>query len=93
MTSLFATAIGLHAFAIPVFGIVILLASKLASTGKKFAESLFMASLTLVTLVTLRTVASNDPAWLAHTLTLAVMILGAAWIPSMPLSTSNHAAD
>ena len=93
MTSLFATAIGMHAFAIPVFGILILLASKLSLNGKKFTESLFMASLTLVTLVTLRTVASNDPAWLTHTLTLAVMILGAAWIPSMEASADRRAAD
>ncbi|WP_417744670.1 hypothetical protein [Rosistilla oblonga] len=83
MTTLLAAAFGIHAFAIPVFGIAVLIASKLSLADKRFTESLFMAALTLVTLVTLRTVANNDPAWLTHTLTLAVMILGAVWLPSM----------
>lgn len=90
MTTLLATAFGIHAFAIPVFGIAVLILSKLAIMDKKFAESLFMAALTLVTLVTLRTVADNDPAWLTHTLTLAVMILGAVWLPSMNDAPAAH---
>ncbi len=83
MADFVAFAIGMHALALPVFGVVVLLASKLSTRNKQFAQAFFMASLTLVTLVTLRTVSQNDSAWLAHMLTLAVMILGAVWLPAM----------
>ena len=83
MASLFALAFGLSSFGLPVIAFALLLASKVTADSKKMTESLFIASLTLVTLVTLRTVMTNDPALLTHTLTLAMMVLGAVWLPSM----------
>ena len=82
-TYLLAVAHDVAAFGLPIFALVILLATKLMMQGRRAAESLFFAALTLVTLVTMRTVATNDPAWLTHTLTLAMMIVGAVWLPAL----------
>ena len=83
MATLLAFAANLNSFGMPIIGIGMLLASKLSTTNKTTAEGFFIAALTLVTLVTLRTVSTNDPAWLTHTLTLAAMIIGAVWLPAM----------
>lgn len=89
MVELLAFANGVNALGLPVLGLVSLLASKLAQgPAKRQAERLFLAALALVTVVTIRTATLSDPAWLAHSLTLMLMVVGAVFVAS-PAATVN----
>lgn len=70
-------------FLFPVVGSVALLATKLSSgETRRFAQRQFIASLIVVTMVTLHTVATANDAWFVHTLTLATMTVGALALPN-----------
>lgn len=82
MIDLLGLAVGINAFGLPVLGIGSLLYSRLSvGAAAKFADRFFFAVLALVAVVTARTVIESDVAWLAHTMTLGVMIVGAVVIP------------
>ena len=74
----------IDAILMPLVGCCALFVSKL-SYGEmaRWAERQFLATLVVITLVTLRTVVHSDDAWLVHTITLASMIMGALTIPNL----------
>ena len=68
----------------PLVGCSALFMSKLSHGDMaRWAERQFLATLVVLTLVTLRTVVHCDDAWLIHTITLAAMIMGALTIPNL----------
>lgn len=67
---------------LPAIGLYALLSARLASgESLAIAQRRFFVCLIVTTIVTLRTVIACDDAWLIHTGTLAVMIVGALAIP------------
>ncbi|OYP35170.1 hypothetical protein [Rhodopirellula sp. MGV] len=66
----------------PLIGLWVLLSTKL-SIGEELvrAEKRFIATLVVMSLITLRTVAGLHDAWLIHMVTLAAMVLGVFIIP------------
>jgi hypothetical protein len=90
MFDLIAVADGLNAFALPIFGIGSLLASRLATgPAARHAQQFFIAALALVTVATLRTVIECELTWLTHMMTLMVMIVGAVVVPSHRISSDT----
>ena len=82
--ALTAMGIGVGAFALPLLAIMSLLASKIATgPAAAIAQRLFFAALLLATVATFRTMMVGDPAWLSHSMTMAVMIIGAACVPAV----------
>ena len=78
-----------NAFAFPLLGGIFLLMSKLAAgEAARRAERRFLAALVLLTMVTVRTVMACDEAWLVHTATLSLLIVGALLIPSQESSVA-----
>ncbi len=76
-------ALIVNAFVFPLLGVVLLLMSKLtAGAAARRAERRFLAALVVMTMVTVRTVMTCDDAWLLHTATLSILIVGALLIPS-----------
>lgn len=74
------------AVCLPLLALVSLLASKLASpSSARRAERRFFSMLIVMTLVTAHTVAHADAAWLIHTVTLSMMVVGALLVPSHSL--------
>jgi lysylphosphatidylglycerol synthetase-like protein (DUF2156 family) len=72
----------MDAIFIPVAaGIALLLAKLTRGEMARKAEKNFFAFLVVMTLITIRTVVKCDEAWLIHTTTLAIMIIGALAIP------------
>ena len=83
MTGLTAMAVGAGAFALPLLGVGSLLTSKIATgAAGATAQRLFFATLLLATVATFRTMMAGEPAWLSHSLTMAVMIIGAVCVPT-----------
>ena len=83
-----------NALVMPLIGITALVLSKVSQgEGARRAERNFLVTLVLITVLTLRTVIHCDDLWLVHTMTLAVMIVGALLIPSQdsPVATSRNA--
>lgn len=71
------------AIALPLIGLWALLAIKLSiGDALRRAERRFLFALVFITIITLRTVAYLDDAWLIHTTTLASMVMGAFVMPS-----------
>ena len=72
-----------EALALPLLGLLALLATKL-SVGESLrrAERSFIVALVVISLVTLRTVTRLDEVWLVHSVTLSLMILGVFTVPS-----------
>ena len=71
----------------PLIACVALLMSKvIRGELARWAERQFLATLVVITLVTLRTVIHCDDAWLVHTMTLASMVVGALLIPNLDSS-------
>ena len=71
------------AIAMPILGLWALLSTKLSvGPALRRAEKRFFIALVIISLVTLRTVASLDDVWLIHTATLALMVLGVFLVPS-----------
>ncbi|MEM9588983.1 MAG: hypothetical protein AAGA03_17010 [Planctomycetota bacterium] len=80
----FELATVLTALVLPLFGGGMLVLSKLASgAAARRAEARFMAALVVMVVVTIRTAVVCDPQWLIHTMTVAVMVLGALMIPQL----------
>ncbi len=78
------------AILMPLIGCGALLISKLSSREMaRWAERQFLATLVVITLVTLRTVINCGDAWLIHTLTLSTMIMGALIIPNLESSVAT----
>ena len=71
----------------PMIGCGALIMSKvIRGEMARWAERQFLATLVVITLVTLRTVIHCDDVWLVHTTTLAVMIVGALLMPNLETS-------
>lgn len=87
MPDLTEVIVTMDAILMPLIGCAALMTSKL-SHGEvaRWAERQFLATLVVITLVTLRTVIHCDDAWLVHTITLAAMIMGALMIPNLDSS-------
>lgn len=67
---------------LPPIAMVLLLLAKLTSgSAARRAERRFLAFLIVMTLVTAHTVMTQNAAWLIHTTTLSVMVIGSLWIP------------
>ncbi|MEM9368827.1 MAG: hypothetical protein AAGD07_22780 [Planctomycetota bacterium] len=78
------------AICLPFLAMASLLASKLASpTAARRAERRFLSMLIVMTLVTAHTVAHADAAWLIHTVTLSMMVVGALLVPSHSLGPAS----
>jgi hypothetical protein len=79
----------LGTFLFPLVGGVSLLATKLScGVQQQTAERQFLVTLVIATMVTLHTVVICDDAWLVHTVTLAMMILGALVLPDQDTSVA-----
>ena len=77
----------MDAILMPMIGCGALLMSKLSQGDMaRWAERQFLATLVVITLVTMRTVIHCDDLWLVHTMTLAAMIVGALLIPNLESS-------
>jgi hypothetical protein len=70
------------ALGLPIVAILALLIAKL-STGAsaRRAERRFLAVLVIMSVVTAHTVFNQNAAWLIHTTTLGLLIVGSLWIP------------
>ncbi|NND96302.1 MAG: hypothetical protein HKN47_03105 [Pirellulaceae bacterium] len=74
---------------LPLLGIWSLVWSKVRQgEAARRAERQFLLTLVVITIVTLRTVINCDDVWLVHTITLAVMIVGALAIPNQDVSVA-----
>ncbi len=83
MTEIAHVANVFDAVILPLIGIVTLVLAKFStSEAGRQAERLFLATLVVMTIITLRTVVACDDAWLVHTTTLATMVVGALVVPS-----------
>lgn len=82
MAEFFQFASLVNAIIFPLIGGTVLLLSKLTvGEAARRAERRFLATLVVITIVTLRTVITCDDVWLVHTATLSLLILGALLIP------------
>lgn len=83
LTEIHYIASVLNALVFPLIAGVILAIAKLSSgEAARRAERQFLATLVVMTIITLRTVIMCDEVWLVHTATLAIMIVGALIVPS-----------
>ncbi|MEM6473185.1 MAG: hypothetical protein AAF802_26725 [Planctomycetota bacterium] len=72
----------LDCFALPLLGFWALMSIKLAiGDDLRRAERRFLFALVIISLVTLKTVIRSDEAWLVHTGTLGLMIVGVFTLP------------
>ncbi|MGB7344842.1 MAG: hypothetical protein WBD20_11545 [Pirellulaceae bacterium] len=79
----------LDAIVLPLLGIWSLVWSKISQgENARRAERQFLLVLVVITIVTLRTVINCDDVWLVHTMTLAMMIVGALSIPDQDTSVA-----
>lgn len=82
MSSFMTLFIGLEICLLPVLGVAMLIASKVASgRAGAVAERLFFGTLLLATVATFRTLLSGETHWLMHAVTMAVLIVGSVSIP------------
>ncbi len=85
MTDLHYFASVFNALIFPLIAGVVLAIAKLSrGESARRAERQFMATLLVMTIITLRTVITCDEAWLVHMATLSIMIVGALVVPSQP---------
>jgi len=90
MDQLFFLGSVFSALGLPVAALIALLSSKLATGGAAVrAQRRFLACLVVVTVVTARTVTTNDSTWLIHTVTLSMMIVGSLWIPGQDVELAG----
>lgn len=67
---------------LPLIALAALLFAKLTTgTAARRAERRFLAVLVVMSLVTAHTVMAQNAAWLIHTATLSLMVVGSLWIP------------
>jgi len=94
MSQFLFVASAVSALGLPLIAIVALLLAKL-STGvaARKAERRFLAILVLMTLVTTHTVMTQNAAWLIHTTTLGMMIVGSLWIPGQSAAESSRSPE
>jgi len=79
-----------NAISLPLIGGLSLLLAKLSiGDAARLAERHFFVTLVVITGVTIRTVIHCDEIWLVHTMTLAMMIIGALVIPSQEAVTAH----
>lgn len=70
---------------LPLIAIAALMLAKLTrGTAARRAERRFLAVLIVMSLVTAHTVMTQNAAWLIHTATLSLMVIGSLWIPGQP---------
>jgi len=82
MTDLFAVAVNVNHFGLPIAGIVALVASKLSQgAAADFANRCLLAVLGLVVAMTIHGLVSEQASWLVHAVTLGVILVGTAWEP------------
>lgn len=82
MSQFLFMASAVSALGLPLIAMVALLLAKLSSgPAARRAERRFLAVLVVLTLVTAHTVTTQNAAWLIHTTTLGLMIVGSLWIP------------
>jgi hypothetical protein len=75
---------------LPIIGIALLVASKVSCTRMGgFAEVMFLVTLLLAGLATLRTMLAGDTTWWMHAMTVAVLVVGAAGMHSNSRSTMH----
>lgn len=67
---------------LPIIAMAALMVAKLTTgTAARRAERRFLALLIVMSLVTAHTVMTQNAAWLIHTATLSLMVVGSLWIP------------
>ena len=87
MTEIFYLTAILNGLLLPLIAGVTLVIAKLSrGEAARRAERQFLATLVVMTMITLRTVITCDDVWLVHTATLGIMIVGALVIPSQEAS-------
>ncbi|EMI41029.1 MULTISPECIES: hypothetical protein [Pirellulaceae] len=91
MAQIVFIASAFSALGLPMVALLALLLAKLTTgTAARKAERRFLAVLVVMTLVTAHTVMMQNAAWLIHTTTLSLMVVGSLWIPGQKtLSESN----
>ena len=90
MPELATLTVLMEAMFVPAIGIVVLMLAKLTEGHQaRKSERTFYVSLVIMTVITARTVALQDPCWLIHTGTLGMMVVGALTIPPQPNSEDN----
>lgn len=83
MSDLFYFTGLLNVLILPILaGTSLVLAKLCQGEAARQAERWFLATLVMMTISTIRTVANSDEVWLVHTATLATMIVGSLVIPS-----------
>lgn len=87
MTEIFYLTAILNGLLLPLIAGATLVIAKLSrGEAARRAERQFLATLVVMTMITLRTVITCDDVWLVHTATLGIMIVGALVIPSQEAS-------
>ena len=91
MAQIIFAASAFSALGLPIIAMLALMFAKL-STGNaaRRAERRFLAVLIVMTLVTAHTVMTQNAAWLIHTITLGLMIVGSLWIPDQSATTNAN---
>ncbi len=75
---------------LPLIAMAALMSAKLATgTAARRAERRFLALLVIMSLVTAHTVMTQNAAWLIHTATLSLMVVGSLWIPGQQAYTAS----
>lgn len=79
MESALLTGLGIVPWIVPILALLGLAITKVCDAPQlqRFGERVFFAALLLVAGATLHTVACNNPFWLIHTSSLALMTVGA----------------
>jgi len=74
----------------PIVALSILFLSKV-SHGElaKWSERQFYTALAVMTVITIRTVIRADDAWLIHTATLGLLVVGSLYVRTEPTSFAN----
>ncbi|MCG8652130.1 MAG: hypothetical protein MI861_19985 [Pirellulales bacterium] len=89
MTEITYLASVVDAIILPILGITALMFAKFSGgEAARLAERQFLATLVVMTLITIRTVVRCDEVWLVHTTTLAIMIVGALIVPNQKASVA-----
>jgi len=82
MAQIVFIATAFSALGLPLIAMVALMLAKLTTgTAARRAERRFLSILIVMTLVTSHTVMMQNAAWLIHTTTLSLMVVGSLWIP------------
>ncbi|MCM2369303.1 hypothetical protein [Aporhodopirellula aestuarii] len=91
MAQIVFIASAFSALGLPIIALLALMLAKLTTgMAARKAERRFLAVLIVMTLVTAHTVMMQNAAWLIHTTTLSLMVVGSLWIPGQQtLSESN----